>query len=305
MAKISLVFLAILVCTFMPSVTFASPVEPLGVYLSAHPDDWQAIMGYHFMQDIQEGNQILIIQYAAGDAGRSIEYWFPREVAELTSVYAAMNDTYQAVNAAHHSLRLYIRSQVTLNGHLISVGTKMSITVLFLRLPDGGAIESNGDIDHEACGGIGQGSERYGCQSLSNLRDQNVPLSAVDGSSTYMSWRDLADTTIAAIIHYAENRNVILNAPSPDRAWNTFDHPDHYAVGDLATTVLETHVWRTRFYLGYTIIDYPRNLSRSGRDLKYQVCRPYDLVFHELTGIWTWSSGEYEWMLWREYYRET
>jgi len=66
----------------------------------------------------------------------------------------------------------------------------------------------------------------------------------------------------------------------------------------------ESHAWRTRFYLGYTIINYPRNLGRGKRDLKYQVCRPYDVAFHELTGIWTWSSEEYEWMLWREYCQE-
>ncbi len=262
------------------------------VYLSPHPDDWQLLMGSSVSEDVKANRTIIIIQVTAGDAGQDHGYWRAREISETESVCVL----------THAPI---IWGFVTVHNFTMLAVVSGSITVVFMHLPDGGAVLSSGDVDEAACEGFGHGSPRYGCRSLSDLRDHNQTIFAIDSSAYYHSWIRLVDAIVTIVEHYAGGASrVRLNAPEYDRNLNPGDHPDHYAVGDLAEQIqARGYRWSYRFYKGYVIETLPRNLDPQQRDVKYRLSMAYADLFKAFTGIVTWKPGEIEPFLWREYYR--
>ena len=179
----------------------------------------------------------------------------------------------------------------------------------FLRLPDGQF-------------GSGKGYPAYNNESLSQLRDSGKPVSAVDKSTTYLSWTDFWQT-IQAIADYERSRapgvlHPRINAPdyfgsentSPDcrtrESCNRCDHPDHIAVGQ-ALRLFVAGTYDRAWWVGYSSRTKPENLNGEGYAWKGEVFFAYAAaVLSETT-----SNGDpqppnlFEWRSWgaRDYFR--
>jgi hypothetical protein len=121
------------------------------------------------------------------------------------------------------------------NDHPILRYTCRNTASYFLRLPDG----KNRD-------GKGYPSDNY--ESLSQLRDSGKPVSALDKSTTYKTWKDFWQT-LQAIMDYERSQvpaasHPWVNAPDYGSIDNTHqdckspgvcnpcDHPDHKGMAD-------------------------------------------------------------------------
>jgi LmbE family N-acetylglucosaminyl deacetylase len=184
------------------------------MYFAAHEDDTLLFQSPSLLQDIQSEHCVRTVFLTAGDAGKSQSYWEGREVGAEVA-YAQMAGVASQ----------WTHATTTINGRSIRLATltaKPSISILFMRLPDG-AIE-------------GEGWPSDGNQSLSKLWNGGNPdeegpeissIKAVDNSATY-GYEDLFET-LAAMMQsfepqqvYTQNFTVGMIGP---------DHADHVATG--------------------------------------------------------------------------
>ena len=143
-------------------------------YITAHADDWELFRGQQAFADIQSdpSNKIVFI-HTAGDAGSIDGWWEAREQGAIAAVRAALPAQPLTIHVDYF------------NGHPVPRYTCANTATYFMRLPDG-----NPD-------GTGYPSTDH--QSLSQLRDANMPIVAVDGSATYTTWNDFCDTLSAMV----------------------------------------------------------------------------------------------------------
>jgi LmbE family N-acetylglucosaminyl deacetylase len=221
------------------------------VFVVAHQDDWQLFLGAHAADHAAAG-KLVFIYTTAGDAGRTAtqpDYYPSRELAAMASVDSlAAGGAWACAGAA-------------VNGHTIRRCANTRAVSYFMRLPDGGGDGA----------GFGQGS-------LNRLRDQGEALSALDGSTTYVSWQDLISTVAAAIDAEGTQANVAVHAPEYNRGTNDGDHPDHHATGDLVKRGTTGHVWDMTWFLGYRIGEMPVNVSAADQARAWRVFLGYDAV---------------------------
>src|SRR5438105_4373860 len=142
-------------------MTAGDPGTALCFYVCAHADDWQFFRGEQAYDDINTPNvKVVFIYTDAGDAGRIDGYWEAREQGALASVRRAV----AAISPEPLTTRM-----VTFNGHPIVQYTCGNTVSYFLRLPDGF---------------LGKGYPIHNNQSMSQLRDLGMPITAIDGSNT-------------------------------------------------------------------------------------------------------------------------
>ena len=229
----------------------ASPTA-LSFYVAGHQDDWQLFRGNAAYQDLKSLNVRAVFIYAtAGDAGLTDGWWEARERGAVAAVRKAVGPLPLTIDVAQFL------------GHPIVRYTSGNSVSYFLRLPDG-QFRS------------GKGYPAYNNESLPELRDNNKPVSAVDKSTTYRSWKDFWQT-LQAIADYERSRVPAMLHPrinAPDyfgvdnsqadcrsrESCNRCDHPDHIAVGQaLRQFVSGTYdrVW----WVGYYSQTRPENLT--------------------------------------------
>jgi LmbE family N-acetylglucosaminyl deacetylase len=194
-------------------------VGPL-VHFSPHPDDWLFFWGQQAIVSADAGRHSIFIHLTAGDAGLDDGWWQARERAVL----AAMGLDAEA------------KPEITvIQGHPVATWRRGNRSGYFLRLADGFP------------GGLGSSAHRP--QSLSHLRNSGVPLDAVDGSTSYRSFDDLA-ATLAAIVREAASGSPTLHAPEYRGDRNPGDHIDHIVTADLVRSLAGSSLHR-RWYLTY------------------------------------------------------
>ena len=266
------------------------------LYLVAHADDWQIFQAPNIFSDVQLGDRVLIIQASASDAGRTDGYWQAREEGAKASV------RWMVGNAPETQAWITACSQFQC--HNIFTWTYGLVTVAFLRVPDGGGAGAG------QCGGFGNGTPAYNCNSLSQLRNVSRTLPAVDQSTNYTSWPDFYDTMLGMSQYFGFPRTPLtwLNAPEFDRTLNPGDHPDHHAVGDAARELqLRVGMWRVAYFVGDHIVQRPANLDQAFHDIKMGLYYSYytrlvDLVGNTSTEVCEFETG-YAAALWRAYFR--
>lgn len=113
---------------------------------------------------------------------------------------------------------------IKFNGHPLQRYTIGNSVSYFLRLPDGYN---------------GSGTTAYNNESLTQLRDSQKSITAVDKSTSYTSWSDFTNT-LKAIMDYEKGlvgqSNPWVNVADFDSSLNPNDHADHKATSDAVAS---------------------------------------------------------------------
>jgi hypothetical protein len=274
----------------------SSAFTSLSFYIGGHEDDWELFRGdvaYNEVSNIR--SKVVFIYATAGDAGRTDGWWEARERGAVAAVRKAVGPAPLTVSVARF------------DDHPIIRYTSRNTTSYFLRLPDG-QFRS------------GKGYPAYNNESLSQLRDSGKAVSAIDGSTRYVSWKDFW-MTLSAVVEY--ERSLVPAVPHPwinapdysgiDNSHqdcrmpgfcNPCDHPDHKAVGD-ALRIFGTSTYNRSWWVGYDTMNRPDNVQAADFNRKGEVFLAYsDAVLEESTangnpsppnlGEWySWGTRDY------------
>jgi len=248
--------------------------EPAGtnrteVFMVAHADDWQLFMGDVAAKAIRNDKRTVFVYTTATDAGGEPAYWQAQERAALASVAFALGrlPADGVDQTDRQPLRVScIDTQVMERPvHRCSIGPTVSY---FLRLPDGNL--------------KGEGFAATGCVSLDQLYNgRTASLTRVDGSGSFGTWDELV-TFVTDIVRTEAaatgraNEPVRIHAPDPDTSFNPKDHADHRATGRLAAAIARTSGWSLTQYAGYSIANWPSNISAAAFADKAALFMAYD-----------------------------
>lgn len=112
-----------------------------------------------------------------------------------------------------------------------------------------------------------------------NYQGKSIPLSAIDGSTTYANWGDFVHTLqqiMALETATTQNAHPWVNASDYNRKLNPKDHVCHYAVADaLRSFVAPTY--NRAWWISYDTANRPVNLS--GRLLYQKRALYYNHVY--------------------------
>jgi LmbE family N-acetylglucosaminyl deacetylase len=225
-------------------------------FIHASPESWQIYMGDVAVAALQSGRRIVFVSTTAGDNGNTNPvYWQTRESGEIASFTAVQTGAPTAC------------AVVTLNAHPIQRCTVGNATAYFMRLADGNEIDGTG---------FGQG-----IGTLSLLRDQGMPASAMDGSTTYASWTDFTATLRALVAYESAGQPAsAITVHSPDfiRSINYQDHPDAFATADAVRAAALGLGWTNVWYVDRDTRFRPVNNTDAQHDAKSTVFLAYDNV---------------------------
>jgi len=260
--SIATVCLAIAALVQAPSGSAGEGERPnkVSFYYAAHQDDWQLFMNPSAFEDVVNGAaKTVFIHMTAGDAGlgmsrggRKHPFYLARENGAETAIrFMADADDIPARKTV---------SNIRFNGHPIYRVSYRNTVSYFLRVPDGNP--------------SGAGYSETGFQSLKRLADgANNTLAAIDGSTAYHGWNDLA-TTLRQIMDFERGSagNVQLNVAETDPRINPGDHSDHVMTAKAALdAVKDLACVRRVYYVDYASARLPENLTENERDMESSV----------------------------------
>jgi LmbE family N-acetylglucosaminyl deacetylase len=241
----------------------------------AHPDDDLLFLSPDLIHDITRANQVRTVFLTAGDAGLAPSYWQARERGSRAA-YAFMaqrRDQWHEVSSGAGNVAAQALSAAP------------HVSVVFLRLPDGGA---------------GEGFARYGGSSLGQVIGRDRAITSVDRAVTYTRGRLMS--ALAGLMN--DFAPTLINTLDPRAAE---EHSDHRATARLVMRAVAAirPVGRqapvTR-YLGYAGQRLPANLIGAELRLKRAAFERY--AAHDphvcLDGI-SCPGGRYQRWLARQY----
>src|SRR5436305_5546939 len=148
----------------------------LAFYITAHEDDWELFRGeLAYADSHSSADKIVFIHTTAGDGGLADGWWEAREMGAVAAVRSALDPA---------PLTIHVQS---FTGHPLQRYVCGNPVIYCIRLPDGNA--------------QGTGYPGTGFTSLSQLRDSNKRIAAVDGSTDYATWIDFCGT-LSAIVDF-------------------------------------------------------------------------------------------------------
>ena len=205
------------------------------MYIVAHADDSLLFQSPSLLQNIQSNGAVCTVHLTAGDNGLGPSYWGDREIG-MEAAYAEMARVENSWTA----------STLTFGSHQIVLDTltaQPNITLVFMRLPDGGYPD-------------GTGTSMYDYQNLMQLwQGTESTITAVDDSTSY-SLPDLIDTLAAMMSSFQPQ---LIATQDFVNTFGDGDHMDHYATADLAQAAHEMFTSPHNFvgYEGYptTLLD--------------------------------------------------
>jgi LmbE family N-acetylglucosaminyl deacetylase len=212
-----------------------SCVHQTTVSVVAHQDDDLLFMNPDITRAIAAGQCVRTVYITAGDAGSSETYWLSREAGSIAAYKTMLGSTADWI-------RFSVMTQGGRTLHVAQPADNPSISIIFMRLPDGNI--------------TGQGFSDTDYASLAALLDgRTARLTTVDTRTTYTALQ-LERSLYELLRMY---RPDIVRAPDPSAQNDTFpDHSDHLATGLLAEraykTVAQSHSGRKpllKQYLGY------------------------------------------------------
>jgi GlcNAc-PI de-N-acetylase len=225
----------------------------------AHQDDDLLFMNPDLIHHIDAGHCIRTIYLTAGDAGHDSNYWLGRERASraaYNSMLAISQDT------------LWIQRSIQINKHEfiteIHPNHNKNISLLFLRLPDGGL--------------QGNGFNIANYESLKKLQYGDLStIKTVDNKSNYTS-AQISDLlfNLMKTYHPSEINTQIAN----DIGQTFHDHSDHTASGSYATQAYELYINEgetpiIHAYIGYPVRELTENVSGEDFDRKMEAFMQY------------------------------
>ncbi|AWN23182.1 hypothetical protein DKM44_08050 [Deinococcus irradiatisoli] len=199
------------------------PTQKVYFNVSAHADDWELFFSPEVYREVtNDSTKNVFIYTTAGDGGagrgpvRSNPYYKAREDGANTAVRFIANVT--ATDDAQP-----VVSNVSIAGHTMRKITYRNTVSYFLRLPDG------------APDGLG-----FNGQSLQLLATKKIPkITALDKSTSYVSWADLTNTVNAIVKKETGNLGTAsFNLMDSDPVVKV-DHSDHIYTTMLMNTVRE------------------------------------------------------------------
>lgn len=234
--------------------------DKVSFYFAAHQDDWQLFMNPSAFEDVINGAaKTVFIHMTAGDAGlgmsrggRKRPFYLARENGAETAIrfMADADDT-----PARKTV-----SNIRFNGHPIYRVNYRNTVSYFLRVPDGNP--------------LGTGYSETGFQSLKRLAaGENDTLAAIDGSTVYRGWNDLA-TTLRKIMDFERGSAALvqLNVAETNPRINPGDHSDHVMTAKAALdAVKDLACVRRVYYVDYASSRLPENLTEQERDMESSV----------------------------------
>jgi hypothetical protein len=284
------------------------------VYLLAHPDDWLYFMLPNLYLDLRSGGRVILIEVSAGSpdaseagGGATIGLNATATLPNALMWGVAMQAGSNAAFAFAANSVVTGSGKITIDGHQIWYQNYGSATLLTMDL----VTPAYGRL---TCGGTNQtfaNTEGYGwpitgCESIGQLHLYGKPISALDGSTTYTSWKDLV-STIQGILDYYDvphSSLTTLNGQEYDRSLDTISHPDHIEVGNIAHA-LGAGGYTMRYYLSYTIENMPPNVSGGDLTIKQDM---WTIFWNAVSQSWGYSVNNYycqiqcQWLS-RQYFR--
>ncbi len=260
-------------------------------YFGAHEDDWQLFMNPNAYRDVQaDSTRVVFVYLTAGDAGagvgnvgRSRPYYLARENgAKMSVMFMADADNTPVVPTD---------SMALLGGHAIKRWVYRDTVSYFFRLPDG-------DME-------GTGYPETRLQSLKRLHEGSIPaITAIDGSTTYESWRDLTEVLRKLIDRERRQAtNVWINIPDTDINQNGGDHSDHqHTARGVLEAIADLSCINRAFYLDYVMARLDENLSTPDRDVKAGTFAAMGLGLNALDHPSNWDA-KHRVLLSRQYVR--
>jgi LmbE family N-acetylglucosaminyl deacetylase len=253
----------------------AGPCSGNVMYVAAHEDDTLLFQSPQLLEDVRANKCVQTVFTTAGDAGKlgnGGKYWKGRE-AGAEAAYAQMA---AIANTWTHS-------EPVVNGHKVHLATLSGapgISIVYLRLPDGGP---NGT-------GFPNPPPEPGGPSLTKLWRNGhsetpaiTEIEAVDGSAKY-TYNGLVSTLTALIESFAPLEIDTQNYTVP--ALVSLDHSDHIVTGKFtqvaqapyaAAHVLRAYQGYENFVMG--VHEEPANVSGellSGKTLAFDAYVPHD-----------------------------
>jgi len=259
------------------------------IYVNAHQDDWQFFRGEVAWADVSDpSNKILFIYTTAGDGGlETLGKWESRERGAMASIRSMLP-------------KKPVSSEIiSCNGHPIVRYSCENTRSYFMRLPDG---NMNGD-----------GFKATNNTSLKKLYDNNVPITAVDKSTTYNNQQNFLMTLIHIIMletpsHLEEIEPPWINVSDYDLDLNPRDHSDHHytslTVYNIANLPLGKIRYRSALYVTYASEHKAPNLDGIPLTHKRNVFDAYkkaaveEMALNGEDGDQLSKNYEAEWKLW-------
>ena len=245
------------------------------LHIVAHEDDDLLFTSPDLLADVTGQRCTRTLFLTAGDAGNEDTYWQSRERG-IEAAYASMAGVTNAWSTA----------TVSLGGKSVRMRTLSaapSVSVLFLRLPDGFP--------------LGTGSSRRGYQSIKRLLDGAIStISALDGTASYTS-STLRNTVLDTM---RLNQSAMIRTHNYVTSYGSdSDHYDHHSTGyvarDASVNYTAGHILRS--YRGYDISESSSNVSGTNLDRKRSAFQTYaafdsevDVATYEGYG---WLSRQY------------
>ncbi len=275
------------------------------VYLVAHPDDWIYFMLPNLYHDVKSGCRVILIDVSAGSPDVN-EPWSSSSIAQALRWSNAREMADSAAFGYAANSDLTASGNVTIDGHAISYRNYgASTTIIHLRLvtPATGQLTCGG-TDRNFAATEGYGWPVTNCQSIGQLHVLGKPISAIDNSTTYSSWRDLVSTVQGILDYYGLPRNglSIINGHEYDRKLDTTTHPDHIEVGNIAHEI-STAGYSLRYYLSYTTAGLPTNIGDADLTIKQAIWQVYETAIGQaLDSAFNDYQTHGQWLP-RQYYR--
>jgi len=245
------------------AVRYTSNYDQNDIFVAAHQDDWQLFLGDVAATRAASG-RTTFIYLTAGDDGRDSSYWLIREKAALKSTRIALGAKGRGE---------FVCGVINFGTHAIRQCALADSKSFFLRLPDG---KRNG-----------AGFSRYGNESMRKLRSERISrITAVDASTTYKGWNDLA-ATIAALISASATESTTVHTMDPNVAVNPHDHFDHRMAGMLIQNLRNREPWRVRYYVGYALSSRAPNRSNDQVRAKTALFLAYDEEIQRFNPEWS------------------
>jgi GlcNAc-PI de-N-acetylase len=261
-------------------------------YVIAHEDDWQLFMNPNAYYDVQNPlSKVIFIYVTAGDAGLGVEPAKSASVPYYVARENAANSAIRFMADIASPLKESTSNTAILNGHSIHRVIYKNTASYFLRLPDG-----NGD---------GSGFANTGNWSLQQFRSgQAAKGNAIDSSTIYVHWKDLAATVREMIVsEMVGATDATINIPESDAQLNIGSHPDHLNTSLLVEEAIDGLKCINRnFYLDYVTARKPINLFPEDQDIKSGVFAITAAAVSQFGYPSTWDPTHRSW-LGRQYRR--
>lgn len=209
-------------------------------------------MGDALAKRLRLGDRMVFVYLTAGDDGHDSTYWQARERAALQSTKVAAGVSPRSAADCR---------VVDVQGHVITRCDVSNTASYFFRLPDGRR------------DGHGFAVHRY--QSLRKLRaGKKATLNAIDHSTTYKSWGELA--AIVSALGVADSGRIVVHTTDPSIAANPHDHFDHRIAGLLVEELRRRNRWDVVYYVGYALATRAANRSADDVRVKTELFLAYD-----------------------------